>query len=172
MKVNKSGLKLHSFEILEFNYKFIDLPESKRKEIIDFKSIMEGYPINVDFMFKEAGELFLLFMLLEINTLKSPSPGYVMKVQSVSLYDKKSLDSFKEHKFEMMDVSIGISISSLRGFLNQTTSLFPFGGYLLPVVDLLGLIKEKKRLMNLKWESDKGSAGKKKSPILRKNKSK
>jgi preprotein translocase subunit SecB len=149
MKIKQAPLILHDFFVIETKYKFNN-PENQK---INVKETFNNYEIDFDFIAREQknGEIFL-FAKIHIKDIENPLPGYVIFVEGAAIFsfDKNIKLTEKEQSDYLYVSGLGIAINSLRSYIANTTSCYPFGKFQLPSIDLGALHIEKEKLQKKK----------------------
>lgn len=143
MLIKKSPLVLNDFLLLNSGCEFIE-PSGDVKEL-NIISIMDSYPIDIDFGIKDDVEAFNIFVKIEINRCDTKHTGYSIVAEGVGLFCfNKEVTFSDDERRNFINVSaLSICISNLRAIITNMTAYYPLGKYTLPSIDLGMLLKDK-----------------------------
>lgn len=172
MKYFKSDLKLNDFDIIKFNFEYIEvnIPKSLK---VDPVEVFDGLDIDINFGITNLvdNENFQVFTKILINENKDKF-GYHIFAEGVGHFsiNKEVTDSIKRN---LIQSALAININKLRETIFYSTLEYPLGSFQLPIVDLGKLIKEKKleateKDKPIKKKSKKLETGKKTNPSRKK----
>lgn len=154
MKIKQAPLILHDFFVIETKYKFNNPDDQK----INVKETFSKYEIDFDFIAREQtnGEIFL-FSKIHINDVENPLPGYVIFVEGAAIFSfDNSIKLTEKEQSDYLYVSgLGIAINSLRSYIANTTSCYPFGKFHLPSIDIGALHAEKEKILKKNKKGEK-----------------
>lgn len=137
MKVQKSPFIIENIFITESNFKTISKKDSSRLE----KNLDLELNFDIKYSKKDNKELFLIIVNLDGNNKTNPKPGYFFSIQAQGIFsfeskqDKKVIDNF------LLYSGLPLIINTLRGFVLNMTSYFPYGKYLMDLIDVNSLIE-------------------------------
>jgi preprotein translocase subunit SecB len=144
MKAKFSPLQLLDFKLLESHYEFI-VP---KEDDINLKDLFQSYPVDIDFGIgktEEEGEI-QLFTKIEVNKgRKKTLPGYKLMVEgggTFRIQDPENVEEGLRNNLSQFS-TLNMMINNLRNIMYQITNLGPMGGYLLPPIDISGLLRDK-----------------------------
>ena len=145
MEITKSNLEFIDFMVLHTEYVFV---EPKKK--LNIREAFNAYHIDVNFdktreIIKDNVVQFNLHIVVNINTLDKPLPGYQVKAKGVALFRLTLNDNLsKKEETNLKNLSaLSITINALRNYVSQLTANGPFGKFVLPAVNVNDLIKSK-----------------------------
>lgn len=145
MIAKKSPLEFSQFYILASDYSFVD---SSFEEVKPF----EEYEIEIDFTKneKENGE-FLVYTRIAVNQSKEKLPGHSLNVEGVGVFKITDNDLSDDVVLNLKTMSpITMMISSIRGYIMNITSYTPLGKYILPSLDITGILQTKASIQRKK----------------------
>jgi preprotein translocase subunit SecB len=145
MEIPKSNLEFLDFLVLQTEYLFIE-----PKKETDIKDVFNAYHTDVNFdktreINQDNSTQFNVHIVVNINTVDKPLPGYQIKVKGVALFQFIHDDQLgKKEESNLKNISaLSITINALRNYVSQITAHGPFGKFVLPAVNVNDLIKAK-----------------------------
>ena len=149
MKVNFSPLHLTNFRVQSFLHKtYVPTPEDGNNSIISIATL----PVDIDFEQFVTDNSFIVSMDIHVN--KKKEWGYELKIEAYGdFYLEENPDLSEQMKSNLIGISsVNIMISNIRGYLKNVTAYGFLGAYLLPSIDVNGLLaaKRKQQLKELK----------------------
>ena len=144
MKAKFSPLQLLDFKLLESHFEFLVPEESE----IDIKELFQSYSVDIDFGIRnnEEAQEIQLFTMIQVNSGEEGSlPGYKIMVEGGGTFRIQNPDELEDNlKNNLTQFStLNMMINNLRNIIYQITNLGPMGGYLLPPIDIMQLLRDK-----------------------------
>jgi hypothetical protein len=143
MKLQSASLQLKKFSLLKFEFKLTAAPENRSL----IQNIFKEYDININFAWKKAKTLDVVFCKIEINRVANSKPGYAIYAEGAGFFEINDSLVSEGQKNSFLQISAtSIVVQELRSVMRYNTSLGPLGAYLLPTIDMTEQIKEKVKL--------------------------
>lgn len=141
MKLIKSPLVLVDFVVIQCQYKYQDPGEAD----VNVMDIFNSYDLDFDYGLKENKDETVIFTKIGINNVVNPAPGYVLFVESASIFKFTGELSDTEKKSMLAVSGLSIAINNLRTYISTISSFYPLGKYHLPSIDLNEILAENKK---------------------------
>ncbi|MDY6802054.1 MAG: hypothetical protein SVU94_12645 [Bacteroidota bacterium] len=151
MKAQESNFKVENIFITESNFNTIPIKESKK--------LNRNLELDIDFDIKltnkDNKELFLIKVILIGNNKSKPIPGYVFQViaQGVFSFESEPEKTTKDNYLLMS--GLPLIINTIRAYILNVTAYFPYGKYIIPLIDVNNLIRTKTNTKNNKQKTEK-----------------
>jgi preprotein translocase subunit SecB len=148
MKIKLSILEIEQMNLLS---SFVHFTPGTKSQLTDFFLTNE---IDIDFNIfdhKENKFQFKVLLIIKINDdIQKKKTGYSIVTSMEGVF--RVLDSNDDNEYLNFKLrsALPMLISNLRTHIYDITSKFPAGGYLLPSIDLLDLINQKKEAKSFK----------------------
>lgn len=143
MIASPSSLILKDFAIINTNCEVIPFENSNS----DFNTLQNSYPIDIDFGLQEDKNKNLSVVFIKITINPEKEKGYYVFVEGMGVFtfdENSNISDEEKHKFAPS--AINICITSLRAYIANLTTYYPFGKFNFPTINMTDLLKQKANL--------------------------
>lgn len=138
----KAAIQQTQFAVLQSS---VEVKVNKKNKQVDLNDIPLEIDYDVYFNEDMGPYLFRIVMTIKGNAKKSVS-GYVFTLKvggEYQLADELAIDS-DEYKVYISNTGVACLINEARVYLQTLTAFFPFGAYIMPMVDMGDLMSKRR----------------------------
>jgi preprotein translocase subunit SecB len=141
MKAQDSPFKIENIFITQSQFRTI--PNKNSEELKKDLSIDIDFDIKLTK--KDDSDVYIITVELIGNKGNNPIPGYFFNIVARGIFsftsklDKPIIDNY------LLLSGLPLIINTVRGYILNVTSYFPYGKYIMSLVDLNSLIEEKSK---------------------------
>jgi hypothetical protein len=105
---------------------------------------MKKYHLDLDYGFRKDVDFLFVFMKISINRVDVPLDGYSIFCEGVGVLKNIDFGAMPDQdKADLKFLILSYCLSQLRSYIAVLTASSSFGKYLLPLINLDGIVKEK-----------------------------